>query len=79
MDFKQTNKPKRREWIGDYFLQCTAYALAHNEMYGTDIKDVAIFMCSREGLWQLFEMQIGEFAEWELKWAKRLEEFYNIS
>jgi len=79
MDFKQTNKPKKREWIGDYFLQGTAYALAHNELYGTDIKDVAIFMCSREGLWQLFEMKIGEFSEWELKWAKRLEEYYNIS
>ena len=37
VDFKQTNKPKRREWIGDYFLQLGAYAMAHNYVYGTKI------------------------------------------
>jgi len=79
MDFKQSNKPKKREWIDDYFLQCTAYALAHNELYGTDIKDVAIFVCTREGQFQLFEMEVGEFSEWELKWARKLEEYYNIT
>ena len=32
MDFKQTNKPKKLEWVEDYFLQLTAYAIAHNEI-----------------------------------------------
>ena len=44
MDFKQTNKPKKREWIEDYFMQGAAYALAHNELYETKIENIAIFM-----------------------------------
>ena len=38
IDFKTTRKPKKREWIDDYFLQCAAYAEAHNQLYGTEIK-----------------------------------------
>lgn len=79
MDFKQTNKPKKREWIDDYFLQGAAYALAHNEMFETDIQNIAIFMCSRDCEWQLFEVDISEFSNWSYKWAKRLEEFYTLS
>lgn len=79
MDFKQTNKPKKREWIDDYFLQGAAYALAHNEMFETDIQNIAIFMCSRDCEWQLFEVDIQEFPDWSYKWAKRLEEFYALS
>ena len=78
MDFKQTNKPKKREWIDDYFLQGAAYANAHNEMYGTDISRIAIFMCSGDCQWQLFEANAEEFKTWELKWAQRLQQFYGI-
>lgn len=78
MDFKQTNKPKKREWIDDYFLQGAAYANAHNEMYGTTIDRIAIFMCSGDCEWQLFECGPEEFPEWEIKWAQRLEKFYNL-
>ena len=78
MDFKQTNKPKKREWIDDYFLQGAAYALAHNEMYDTKIENIAIFMCSRAGEWQLFEVEADEFNTWELSWAKRLEQYYDV-
>lgn len=79
MDFKQTNKPKKREWIDDYFMQGAAYGLAHNELYETKIENIAIFMCSRECEWQLFEVEAEEFKEWETKWAKRVEEFYNLA
>jgi hypothetical protein len=79
MDFKQTNKPKKREWIDDYFMQGAAYGMAHNELYGTEIKNIAIFMCSRECEWQLFEVDADEFKYWELKWAQRVSEFYNLA
>ena len=79
MDFKQTNKPKKREWIEDYFLQGAAYANAHNEMYGTDISRIAIFMCSGDCQWQLFESGPEDFKDWEMKWAQRLEKFYRLS
>lgn len=79
MDFKQTNKPKKREWIEDYFLQGAAYAIAHNELYETKIENIAIFMCSRDKQFQLFEVEAEEFKKWELKWAERLQEFYNLA
>lgn len=79
MDFKQTNKPKKREWIDDYFMQGAAYALAHNELYETKIESIAIFMCSREGQFQLFEVDQKEFTDWETKWATRLQEFYELA
>ena len=79
MDFKQTNKPKKREWIDDYFMQAAAYGMAHNEIFETNINRAAIFMCSRECEFQLFEVNPEEFESWTEKWAKRVEEFYNLS
>tara|TARA_B110000046_G_scaffold57834_1_gene64763 strand:- start:13497 stop:14162 length:666 start_codon:yes stop_codon:yes gene_type:complete len=79
MDFKQTNRPKKREWIDDYYMQAAAYGMAHNEVFGTKIEHTAIFMCSRDCDWQLWEAGPEEFKVWEEKWAKRVEEFYNLS
>ena len=79
MDFKQTNRPKKREWIDDYFMQAAAYGMAHNEVFGTKIEHTAIFMCSRDCDWQLWEAGPEEFKVWEEKWANRVEEFYNLS
>ena len=79
MDFKQTNKPKKREWIEDYFLQGSAYGMAHNELYGTEIENIAIFMCSRNCDWQLFEVEAEEFKFWTERWADRVSQFYSLS
>ena len=78
MDSKQTNKSKKRAWIDDYFHQGAAYANAHNEMFETNIENIAIFMCSGDCQWQLFEANAEEFKTWELKWAQRLQQFYGI-
>jgi ATP-dependent exoDNAse (exonuclease V) beta subunit len=78
LDFKQTNKPKKREWIEDYFLQLTAYGLAHNELYKTNITSGAIFMCSRECEFQLFEITENEWEKYSLLWTKRIEQYYNM-
>ena len=76
MDFKQTNKPKKLEWVEDYFLQLTAYAIAHNEVYGTNIREGHIFMCSRAGEYQQFDLWPHEFDEWEQEWWKRVYTYY---
>jgi hypothetical protein len=76
MDFKQTNKPKKVEWVEDYFLQLTAYAIAHNEVHGTDIREGHIFMCSRAGEYQQFDLWPDEFAEWEQEWWRRVYDYY---
>ena len=49
VDFKQTNKMKKREWIDDYFIQLTAYAHAHNEQFGTDIRKGVVLMAAQDG------------------------------
>ena len=78
MDFKQTNKPKKRDWIEDYFMQGAAYGGAHNALYDTEIENIAIFMCSRDLGWQLFEVEADEYKFWTDKWGQRLEKFYNL-
>jgi len=76
IDFKQTNKPKKKEWIEDYFLQLVAYAEAHNETYGTSIKEGHVFMCSRAGEYQQFDIWPDEYAEWRKEWYNRVYEYY---
>lgn len=75
-DFKQTNKPKKSEWVNDYRLQLVAYGLAHNSLYDTDINQGAIFMCSRDGKFQLFEVTSEDFEYWSAVWALRVREYY---
>ena len=77
MDFKQTNKPKKPEWVEDYYLQLTAYALAHNEVFGTNIREGHIFMCSRELQYQQFDVWPDEFDKWEQKWWDRVYQYYD--
>jgi genome maintenance exonuclease 1 len=77
IDFKQTNKPKQREWIGDYFLQMAAYGMAHDAVYGTSIEQGVIMMCSKDGYYQQFMIEGDEFRRAKHKFLGRLDEFYN--
>ena len=77
MDFKQTNKPKKREWIDDYFIQTTAYALAHNEVYNTKINKGVIFMCDPNLQYQEFVIEGKEFKHYTNLWYQKLEEYYS--
>jgi len=76
MDHKQTNKPKKREWIDDYFVQLAAYATAHNELHGTRIRKGVIFMCDPTAMYQEFILEGAEFDKFQDEWYKRLELFY---
>ena len=76
MDFKQTNKPKKVEWVVDYFLQLVAYAEAHNEVYGTNIREGHVFMCSRAGEYQQFDVWPDEYDEWRNEWYERVYQYY---
>ena len=76
MDFKQTNKPKRREWVEDYMLQLAAYTMAHNYVYGTKIQQGVILMCSKDGYFQEFIVSGKEFQKYQHEWLKRLDLYY---
>ena len=77
IDFKTAKKIKKREWIEDYFMQGCAYALAHNEMFGSNIKKVAILMIDREGKYADFVIEGEEFEQYCNKWADRLSDYYS--
>lgn len=78
MDHKTTKKMKLREWIDDYFIQTVAYALAHNEVYGTDIKTGAIFMTGRDGSYKTFVIEGAEFDHYVEQWLQRVEQYYKL-
>jgi genome maintenance exonuclease 1 len=75
-DYKQTNKPKKEEWVEDYYMQLMAYILAHNEIYGTDIREGHIFMCSRDFQYQQFDLWPKDFNRWQDAWLNKVEEYY---
>lgn len=77
IDFKSTRRPKKAEWIEDYYCQGTAYALAHNAVYGTDIKTIVVMMCSWDNTYQEFVVKEANFEAYAYLWAKKLEKYYN--
>ena len=90
LDYKQTNKPKRREWIDDYFMQLCAYAEAHNQVYGTHIRKGVVLMCVKPDLdanhmiigkpqYQEFVLEGAEFERYRDLWWRRVEQFYLLN
>ena len=76
IDFKQTNKPKRKEWIEDYFLQLAGYAIAHNQIYQTNIQFGIILMCSKDLYYQEFRVEGEEFKHYANEWWKKVGQYY---
>jgi len=76
IDFKQTNKPKKIEWVEDYFLQLAAYAMAHDIIYGTCVDQGVILMCSKDGFFQKFTSTGKEFTRYKHKFLERIDKFY---
>jgi genome maintenance exonuclease 1 len=87
LDYKQTNKPKKREWIDDYFTQLCAYAEAHNELYGTKISKGVVLMCVKPEIdannqiitqpqYQEFIIEGVEFQKYRSIWWERVERYY---
>ena len=78
IDFKQSNKPKKVEWIDDMFLQLVAYATAHDQVYGTKIEQGVILMCTPDNFFQRFIVNGSEFREWKWKWLRKVSDYYEI-
>jgi genome maintenance exonuclease 1 len=76
LDFKQANKPKKKEWIEDYFLQLTAYAEAHDFLFNTKIDKGVILMCTQDKMFQEFIIEGDEFEYYKDKWFDRVTEYY---
>jgi len=73
IDFKQTNRPKKREWVQDYLMQLAAYAMAHNKLFDTEIDQGVVLMCSRDLLFQKFELKGENFVRAGDTFMKKLD------
>jgi genome maintenance exonuclease 1 len=76
LDFKQSNKLKKREWIDDYFIQLLFYGTAHNELYGTNIQKGVICMCSADNQYQEFIVEGNDWDKYESIMWTRIEKYY---
>ncbi len=76
IDFKQSNKYKKREWIDDYFIQCAAYATAHNYVYGTNINSGVILISVIGGDVLRYVSTGKEFQHFMWVWLGRVGQYY---
>lgn len=76
MDFKNSLKDKKREWIEDYFMQLAAYTMAHNEMYNTKINRGVVMIATRDAKYQEFIIEGKEFDHYESMWANKVYAYY---
>ena len=78
VDFKQANRPKREEWIEDYYLQTAAYAMAHDYVHGSTIGQCIIMVCTPDLYYQEFKFSGLELRSWKHKFLKRLDYYYEL-
>ena len=78
VDFKQANRPKQKDWIEDYFLQVAAYAMAHDHLFESEIRQAIIMVCTPDLYYQEFKFSGLELRSWKHKFLKRLDEYYEI-
>ena len=77
IDFKNSTKPKKDEWIDDYYLQCAAYSLAHNKVYGSNITQAAILLCTKDNIFQRFIIDGERLINYQNQFMGKVEKFYS--
>ena len=78
VDLKQSNRPKKREWIDDYFLQSAAYAMAHDHVHGSKIRQCVIMICTPDLYFQEYRIQDHEFRQWKHRFLVIHDMYYNL-
>ena len=76
IDFKNARSQRKDEWVQDYRLQVVAYALAHNEMFGTNIKRGVVMLATQDGHYQEWIIEGEDFDNAALEWADRVTQYY---
>jgi len=79
IDFKQSNKPKKTDYIQDYFLQLGAYTLAHDIVHGTKMKAGIILLCTKDILFQEFKIEGAELEMYQNLFLGRVKKFYEMN
>ena len=78
VDFKQSNRPKKEEWIEDYYLQIAMYAMAHDYVYGSSIQQGVIMVCTPDLYYQEFKVEGPELRRFKHKALKRIDMYYEM-
>ena len=78
VDFKQSNRPKREDWIDDYKLQIAAYAMAHDYVHGSSIEQGVIMICTPDLYYQEFKVEGSDLRSWKHKFLKRLDMYHEL-
>jgi hypothetical protein len=78
IDFKQSNRPKREEWIGDYKLQAAAYAMAHDQVHGSNIEQCVIMVCTPDLYYQEFNIDGLNLRKAKHDFLKRLDHYHEL-
>ena len=78
VDFKQSNRPKKEEWIDDYFLQIAAYAMAHDYVHGSNIEQGIIMVCTPDLYYQEFTVNGAELRQAKHRFLKRLDMYQDL-
>ena len=76
IDFKQSNKPKKEEWISEYFLQLSAYSLAHDKVHGSNITQGVILLCTKDNIFQRFIVNGNALKDYQNQFLEKVEQFY---
>ena len=78
VDFKQANRPKKKEWIEDYYLQIAAYAMAHDYVHKSKINKGVIMVCTPDLYYQEFVITGAELRQYKHKFLKRLDMYHDL-
>jgi hypothetical protein len=78
VDFKQANRPKKKEWIEDYYLQIAAYAMAHDYVHNSAINKGVIMVCTPDLYYQEFVITGAELRQYKHKFLKRLDMYHDL-
>ena len=78
VDFKQANRPKKKEWIEDYYLQIAAYAMAHDYVHNSNIEQGVIMVCTPDLYYQEFVVSGAELRQYKHKFLKRLDMYHDL-
>ena len=78
VDFKQSNRPKRKEWVEDYYLQIAAYAMAHDYVHNSKINKGVIMVCTPDLYYQEFVVEGAELRQYKHKFLKRLDMYHEL-
>ena len=78
IDFKQSNKAKRSDWIEDYYMQIAAYAMAHDHVHGSNIQQGVIMICTPDLYYQEFKIEGLQLRKWKHEFLKRLDQYFEL-